>query len=76
MRVIFGMIIGAMLTVAAAFFHDSLVTSSVATGASASDEQAFVNWNVVNSNLRVLEADLRVIKTRARESWTKLTDRI
>lgn len=76
MRVILGMIVGAALTVAVAFLHDSMATSSVAAGANASKVQTLVNWKVVQSNMHQLVADLRVVNERVRENWTKFTDRI
>ena len=50
MRVFLGMILGAMLTVAVAFIHDSMVTSPVAAGPNVTEQQTFVNWGVVKSS--------------------------
>ena len=69
MRVILGMVIGAALTVSVAFVHDLMATSPVAAGEpDASVSRTLVNWDVVKSNLRVID-------DRARQGWTKLSNR-
>ena len=69
MRVFLGMVIGAALTVSAAFVHDLMATSPVAAGEpNAVASRTLVNWDVVKSNLRVID-------DRARQGWTKLSNR-
>jgi hypothetical protein len=76
MRLFLGMVLGALLTVAVAFIHDTVVTSSVAAGATATDRQTIVNWNVVRSSARGLGANLRELDSRVREGWNKLSERV
>ena len=66
MRTFFGMIIGAFLTIGGAYFYDSMQTSSVATGPSASEHRTMVNWDVVGENWRTL-------KQRTQAEWSKLS---
>ena len=66
MRTFFGMIIGAFLTIGSAYLYDSMQTSSVATGPSASEQRTMVNWDVVGQNWRSL-------KQRAQAEWNKLS---
>jgi hypothetical protein len=54
------MILGAALTVGAAYFHD-LQAGGLATG-QATEKRTMVNWDVVESNWRA-------IVSRAREGW-------
>lgn len=69
MRVLFGMILGALLTVGVAYFVDSARTSQVAAGPSATANRTLVNWDVV-------EADWASLKARAQESWSELRARV
>lgn len=69
MRVFFGMILGAILTIGVAYYSDTMRTSSVASGPSASDNRPMVNWDVVQSNWDTL-------KQRAQSGWTELRARI
>ncbi|MES1156065.1 MAG: hypothetical protein ABUL48_06510 [Pseudorhodoplanes sp.] len=62
------MFLGAILVVAAAYYHDSMTTSAVAQGPSATTNRTMVNWDVV-------EANWDVFKVRAREGWDKLAAR-
>ena len=67
MRLLLGMILGALLTVGVAFVHDSWKT-----GASASqtvEQRPMVNWDVVDQNWRV-------VRQRAREAWTALSHKV
>jgi hypothetical protein len=77
MRVFFGMILGIALTVAVAFVHDTwAVGPATTTGSavtpgtsSAVDNRSMVNWDVVGKNLRVM-------RERAREAWTALSQKV
>lgn len=63
MRVIFGMILGAALTVGVAYVHDTWMVSSAPVTAK---EKPMVNWDSVNENVRI-------VTNRARAEWDKLT---
>ena len=71
MRMFVGIILGALLTVSAAFLHDTWATRPSTTGTSASviTERPMVNWDVVGENWRVL-------RERAREAWTTLSHKV
>jgi hypothetical protein len=72
MRVFFGMILGALLTVGVAFVHDnwSSNSSSTTTGsASLLADARMVNWDVVGANWRI-------VKDRARDTWTMLSQKV
>lgn len=71
MRVLFGMILGALLTVGVAFVHDNWSSnSSITTGSSSSLADArMVNWDVVGANWRI-------VKDRARDTWTMLSQKV
>ena len=66
MRTFFGMILGAFLTIAGAYLYDSMQTSTVATGPSATAHRTMVNWDVVGENWRNL-------KLRAQTEWNRLS---
>ena len=61
MRVLIGIILGAVLTIGGAYFHDSH-NALVATGA----QRPMVNWDVVNTKWGHLTE-------RARAEWNRLT---
>src|SRR5262245_22257476 len=71
MRMFIGMILGALLTVGAAFIHDTWTTGPSTTGTSTNAVAArpMVNWDVVGENWRV-------VSERARETWTTLAHKI
>ena len=72
MRVLIGMIFGAVLTVGAAFFHDTWATGPSTTGTgttTTSEQRPMVNWDVVNQNWRV-------VSQRARDAWTTLSHKV
>ena len=50
MRLILGMLLGAVLLVAGAYYHDSMHTSAVASGPGATENRPMVNWDVVEAN--------------------------
>jgi hypothetical protein len=69
MRLILGMILGALLLVAGAYYHDSMNTSSVAAGPAATENRPMVNWDVVESNWNGF-------KIRVQNGWAQLRARI
>ena len=70
MRVLFGMILGALLTVGAAFVYDNWATGSPTSGTATSAAQhRMVNWDVVNQNWRI-------VRDRAHEAWITLSHKV
>lgn len=66
MRVIFGMILGAALTIGGAYVHDAMFAPSQASPAPMQTSQRqVVNWDVLNANARIA-------KTIVREQWDRL----
>jgi hypothetical protein len=65
MRTLLGMILGCLLTVAVVYMHDSMATSTVASGASAGSSRQIVNWDVAKSELSQVQSDLNT-------AWLKL----
>lgn len=65
MRTLFGMILGCLLTIAIVYVHDSMATSTVGSGASASTSRAIVNWDVAASEWGQVEEGVRT-------AWLKL----
>ncbi len=49
MKTILGMILGCLLTIGIVYVHDSMATSTVASGTTASTSRAIVNWDVAAS---------------------------
>ena len=68
MRVLFGMILGAFLTVGVAYVHDSGSSSAASTSPVLADSR-MVNWDVVGANMRI-------VRDRARETWTMLSQKV
>lgn len=62
MRFIFGLIVGALLTVGTAYVADSF---HAAPAPGQKEEARMVNWDVVSANMQGLSTDLR-------EAWTRL----
>ena len=50
MRLILGMILGALLLIAGDYYHDTMHTSTVASGPDAPQNRPMVNWDVVETN--------------------------
>jgi hypothetical protein len=70
MRLFFGMILGALLTVGAAFLYDTWATGPSTTGtADTITRRPMVNWEVVGENWRV-------VRERARDTWTTLAHKV
>ena len=67
MRLLLGIIIGALLTVSVAFVADNWNEPTRTAGAT--EHRTMVNWDVVDENLRV-------VRHRAREMWTKLSHKM
>jgi hypothetical protein len=63
------MLLGALLLLAGAYYHDSMRTSTVASGPTATDNRPMVNWDVV-------EANWNSFKVRVQEGWADLRARI
>ncbi len=69
MRLILGMLLGALLLIAGVYYHDSMRTSTVAAGPGAAANRPMVNWDVV-------EANWNSFKVRVRDGWATLRARI
>jgi hypothetical protein len=63
MRVLFGMILGALLTVLGAYVHDT------ARSDQAGVQRNMVNWDVVSENWQAA-------KTRVQREWTQISSRL
>jgi hypothetical protein len=61
---LFGIILGAVLTVGAAYVVDHVSIRTAAAGTTS--ERTMVNWDVVADNWRIL-------KDRARDGWSRLS---
>jgi hypothetical protein len=68
MRVFLGMILGALLLVAAVYSYDSMQTSTVASGQVAPTNRTIVNWDVAAT-------DWNALKRRAHEDWIRLSSK-
>jgi hypothetical protein len=72
MRVLFGIVLGAILTVGTAFIADTWATGPATTTGSASsavEHRNMVNWDLVGDNMRI-------VRQRARETWTRLSHKV
>ncbi len=65
MRTFLGMILGCLLTVAVVYIHDSMATSTVASGTTASTSRQIVNWDVANT-------EWNEVKQNVHTTWLKL----
>jgi hypothetical protein len=65
MRMFFGIILGIILTVGAAYVSDSIRNTS---GPEGSTDRPVVNWDVVNHGIKTLSSTLQ-------EGWARLTGR-
>ena len=68
MQTFLGMILGALLLVAGVYIHDSMATSSVASGQVAQSSRTIVNWDVAST-------DWDAVKTRAHQDWIRLSSK-
>jgi hypothetical protein len=66
MRMFVGMILGALLLTGGIYIHDSMSTSTVASGEVSQPGRTIVNWDVASSEWDAL-------KTRTHKDWVKLT---
>jgi hypothetical protein len=66
MRLLLGIIIGALLTVSVAFVADNWNAPARTSDAS---HRTMVNWDVVDDNLRI-------VRHRAYEMWTRLSQKM
>jgi hypothetical protein len=70
MRLFIGMILGACLTVGAAFCYDTWPSGTSTTGTvNTAAQRPMVNWDVVGENWRM-------VRDRAREAWTSLAHKV
>jgi len=67
MRVLFGMIVGAALTIGGAYMHDSVYASVSQEPPAVSTDRPMVNWDVASAFARRASA-------AAREQWNKLAN--
>lgn len=65
MRTFIGMILGCLLTIGVVYVHDSMATSTVANGETASTSRAIVNWDVA-------KREWVEVKENVRTTWLKL----
>lgn len=68
MRMLLGMILGALLLGTGVYIYDSLSTSSVANGQVAQANRTIVNWDVASTEWDALKA-------RLQSGWTKLSSK-
>jgi hypothetical protein len=67
MRVLFGMILGVLFTVGAAYVHDAGTLQDSISNVPMTDQRPMVNWDVVAENWHQLSA-------RLRQQWEKLSN--
>jgi len=65
MRSFIGIILGCLLTIGVVYVHDSMVTSTVASGATADTSRAIVNWDVA-------VREWVEVKENVRTTWLKM----
>ena len=68
MRVLFGMILGALLTIGTAFVHDNWSSNPAAAPSASVADGRMVSWDVVGANWRI-------VRERARGTWTMLSQK-
>jgi hypothetical protein len=72
MRILYGIILGVVLTIGVAFISDSWTKGPATSGGlepGMVEHRAMVNWDVVGDNLRIASQ-------RAREAWNKLSHKV
>jgi hypothetical protein len=75
MRILLGVILGALITVSAAFVYDSS-TGRVANGltvASAEGRAPMVNWDVVSHDWDCMKQQLRDAAVDLEKGWKRIT---
>jgi hypothetical protein len=65
MRTFLGMILGCLLTIVVVYIHDSMATSTVASGSTAGTSRQIVNWDVAAS-------EWGQVKENVHTTWLKL----
>ncbi len=68
MRMFLGMILGALLLTSGVYIHDSLQTSTVASGETAQNNQTLVNWDVA-------ALEWQALKQRTHDDWVRISSR-
>ncbi|WP_424629312.1 hypothetical protein [Bradyrhizobium sp. SYSU BS000235] len=66
MRTFLGLILGCLLTIAVVYIHDSMATSTVASGNAAGTSRQIVNWDVAAT-------EWGQVKQNVHTAWLKLT---
>ena len=70
MRLLFGIILGIVLTIGVAFISDTWTsgpaTTTTGSASATVEHRTMVNWDVVGENLRI-------VRQRARGAWSKLS---
>ena len=75
MQTFFGMILGALLLICGVYLYDSVQTSSVASGQTATANRTLVNWDVAAADWQALKTGAYNLKTRANEQWSKIASK-
>lgn len=65
MRTFLGIVLGCLITICVLYIHDSMITSTVASGASAGASRQIVNWDVAAS-------EWGQVKDNVHTTWLKL----
>lgn len=68
MQTFLGMILGALLLVAGVYIHDSMQTSTVASGQTAQSNQTIVNWDVA-------ALDWQALKQSTHDNWVRISSK-
>ena len=69
MRFLFGIIVGVLLTIGAAYLSDtSMIGTSASTVQSSTEQRPMVNWDVVSRNWQSLSLGVR-------QTWNRLASR-
>ena len=68
MRLLFGIILGAFLTIGSAYLYDTATAPSLATTAQTLDGKPMVNWDVVNARWKGWSSGVH-------NTWNKLAAR-
>lgn len=75
MQTFFGMILGALLLICGVYIYDSVQTSSVASGQTATANRTLVNWDVAAADWQALKTSAHNLKTRADAEWSKIASK-
>lgn len=65
LRTFLGMILGCLLTIGVVYIHDSMTTSTVASGTTANTSRQIVNWDIAAS-------EWGQVKHNVHTTWLKL----